>query len=242
MNSRLRLLATVGIIFGVTGGLLNGIMDAYVEDRRRSGSTALGGIRALAADLAWLSLQGAWERRDWRTCTALIRIATGLDPASAFFWRNGARILAFDVPVWRIAEAGGVRAVLPDEQRRIYREQATIALEVLRQAIRTQPLEAALWLECGSVELHGNHDPAAAAASYGRAWELSPELTFAARLQSQLLVRLGRADEALVGLGRLHRYLTTRGRSAEAALVSSRIDALPLENAEGAENSSQSPE
>ena len=65
----------------------------------------LGGFRTAAADLAWLRMAHAWEEQDGVATDAWLRCASILDPAVLGFWINGARILAYDVPEWRLAAA-----------------------------------------------------------------------------------------------------------------------------------------
>lgn len=236
--------STVAVVLVTAGWLLNGMIGPVVARNRAnelpamprvaklsaaSAFAVLGGFRPLAADLAWIALQGAWERRDQSASEKLIRTATLLDPASAYFWKNGARMIAFDIPLWRIAESGGWDSMPATRQRAIRREQAAAALRLLNEALEANPRMATLWLERAGIELHGEEDPAAAASSYRRAWELDPSLTFAARLQAQLLRRIGRREEALAGLHQLRRYLAANGGVAEIAMVRVRIDELERE-------------
>jgi tetratricopeptide (TPR) repeat protein len=224
------MLVTVAAVLGVSGCLLNGAIR-FVTTRARPAPVnvrtlsafdafaALGGFRPLAADLVWISLQGAWERRDSRASESLVRTATRLDPETPFFWRNGARLIAFDVPLWRITEGGGWRQMPVVRQQEIRREQAGRALRLLDEAIANQPHLPALWLERAGIALHGAGDRAAAAACYQRAWELDPSLTFAARLHAQILQRLGRREEARAGLLRLARHLAMGSNPIELQYV-----------------------
>lgn len=235
------MLVTVGFALGVSGCLLNGAIRSVTASNRPAlvdvqmlsafdAFAVLGGFRTLAADLVWISLQDAWERRDSRASESLVRTATRLDPETTFFWRNGARLIAFDVPLWRIAEGGGWRQMPAGRQEQIRREQAGRALRLLDEAIANQPRLAELWLEHAGIALHGAGDGAAAAASYLRAWELDPSLTFAARRHAQLLQQLGRHQEARVGLVRLARHLAGGSNPVELARVQARIAELDDES------------
>src|SRR4051812_38609326 len=76
----------------------------------------LGGFRALAADLVWLRAYVAWERHDAAATEALIKLTTTLDVRCLRFWISGARIMAYEIPNWRVeisANAG------PIEQKRV---------------------------------------------------------------------------------------------------------------------------
>lgn len=195
----------------------------------------LGGLRTVAADLAWLRMHTLWERGDWIKCDTLLRLVPAIDPEPLYFWLNGARIIANDFPAWRIAAGGGDQVMPARVQSRIRREQADAALAFLVTAMKRHPASSELWLERASIELHRLGDLAAAAESYRRAWEMPNGPYYAARLHAQLLHRSGRTGEALAWLRRIHPSLPRDDNAAEAELVLSRIRdlerqlAVPLE-------------
>ncbi|MGB0185037.1 MAG: hypothetical protein ACPF9Q_06355, partial [Opitutales bacterium] len=90
----------------------------------------LGGLRSLVADFAWLELNRKWEARDRAGLGAMIQLVTSIDPRPEFFWINSARMIGYDVPHWRIAEAGGYGLVPETEQAAINAEQAIQAAKL----------------------------------------------------------------------------------------------------------------
>lgn len=187
----------------------------------------LGGFRTLAADVVWLRMHLRWERRDLPGTDALVRVATALDPRPLHFWLNGARIMAYDLAAWRLADAGdGAPPVL---RVRIEREQAGAALAYLAAGTAFHPAAPELWVERANIELNRLRDPAAAAQSYRRAWELPRGPYHAARLHGMLLHRLGRPAEALAWLVQLHPALPPQNEAAAADVVLSRIRELEEE-------------
>ena len=187
----------------------------------------LGGFRAIVADFTWLRLHVIGEQRDLAATDTLLRLVTTIDPRPLYFWVNGARIIAFDMTAWRIAEAGG-HEVLPAVQRdRLGAEQARLAIRLLEEAMTFHPGNAALWIERANIELNRLRDGEAAAESYRKAWEQPGAPTYAARLHAELLRRLGRKAEALVWLTRLHPQLPPEEEGTE--LVLSRIRDLERE-------------
>lgn len=178
----------------------------------------LGGFRAIVADFTWLRLHVIWEQRDLPATDTLLRLVTAIDPRPLYFWVNGARITAFDMTAWRIAEAGGYEAVPPAQQERIGAEQARLAIRRLEEAMTFHPANAALWIERANIELNRLHDTAAAAASYRRAWEQPRAPYYAARLHAELLKRLGRKAEALAWLVQLHPQLPSEDEGTEVVL------------------------
>jgi hypothetical protein len=187
----------------------------------------LGGFRAIVADFTWLRLHVIWEQRDLAATDTLLRLVTTIDPRPLYFWVNGARIIAFDMTAWRIAEAGGHDLLSAVQRDRLGAEQARLAIRLLEEAMTFHPGNAALWIERANIELNRLRDSAAAADSYRKAWEQPGAPTYAARLHAELLRRLGRKAEALVWLTRLHPQLPPEEEGTE--LVLSRIRDLERE-------------
>jgi hypothetical protein len=183
----------------------------------------LGGFRALVADGMWLRLYAAWEQRDLAATDTLARLVTGVDPRPVYFWLNGARMIAYDMALWRIEREGGYDVVAANEQRRIDEEQARSALGHLALAMQFHPTSADLWIERANIELNRLRDPLAAAASYRRAWEQPHGPYYAARLHAEMLRRGGRPAEALAFLVQLHPSLPRDDEAAAADVVLGRI-------------------
>jgi hypothetical protein len=189
----------------------------------------LGGFRALVADLVWLRMYTLWETRDPAAVETLIRLVATIDPRPVYFWLNGSRILAYDVPTWRIEVAGGFERVPEPMQTRIAHEQAAQAIRHLEQGMRVHPQSAELWVERANIELNRLQDMAAAARSYRQAWEMPRGPFFAARLHGELLRRMGRKAEALAWLKELHPKLPPGDDAAAADVVLGRIRDLERE-------------
>ena len=186
----------------------------------------LGGFRALAADFLWLRLYAGWEERDLPGTQTLIGAVVAVDPRPMYFWLNGARMLAYDLPVWRIGAEGGYEVVTAERRKKIETEQARLALRHLESARRVQADPVPLWIEQANIELNKLGDVAAAAASYRRAWEAPGGPYYAARIYAELLKRQGRNAEAYAWLRDLHRKLPRDDEAADAPLVLARIREL----------------
>lgn len=189
----------------------------------------LGGFRGIAADFVWLRAYVVWEQEDAPKTETLLNLTTAIDPRPVYFWLNGARMLAYDLPVWRIREAGGFDAVPAALQQRIVAQQVGLALKFLERGRAQHPQDPAFWIEQASIELNRLHDRAAAAESYRRAWSLPGAPYYAARLHAQLLWQLGRRAEAYAWLAHLHPALPAHDESAAAGLVLARIRTLERE-------------
>ncbi|MEO5958696.1 MAG: hypothetical protein ABIZ49_07620 [Opitutaceae bacterium] len=186
----------------------------------------LGGFRALVADAGWLQVYASWEKRDLAATEASIRLVTAVDPRPVYFWLNGARMIAYDFPVWRIEAAGGYEAVTEERQWQISREQGARALAQLEQARQFHPASVDLWIERANIELNRLRDVAAAAESYRHAAEQPHAPYYVARLHAEMLRRMGRNREALAWLVKLHPSLPRDDESARADVVLERIHEL----------------
>lgn len=189
----------------------------------------LGGFRSLVADFLWLRVNVLWEGRQLASTLGGLRLVTAVDPRPLAFWLNGARMMAYDMPSWRIAALGGRGAVPTGMQTRIEAEQARLALAWLGEALEFHPASPAIFIEQANISLNRQHDLEAAAANYRRAAEQPGAPYYAARLHAELLRRLGRKTEALAWLVQLHPRLPRDDEAAAASLVLARIRELEVE-------------
>jgi hypothetical protein len=164
----------------------------------------LGGFRAVMADFLWIRTNTIWERRDRVKLDAMIRLVTTLDPRPDFFWLNGARMIAYDVPNWRIREEGGYDVVPESRKQAIDREQAEQAFAMLERALEFHPNKAKLYLEFGQIYLNRLKDDANAANWFLRASEQADAPYYAARIYGELLRRQGKDTEAYDYLKQLY--------------------------------------
>jgi hypothetical protein len=184
---------------------------------------ALGGSRALAADLLWLKAYLAWAACDLPATQALIRLVTIVDERPLCFWLNGARMIAYDMPRWRLDRAGQNGPAPAEVRRRIFEEQAAAALSHLQDAARCHLGSAAICVEIANIHLYCRSDIASAACWYRKAAELPGAPYYTARVYAELLKRLGRPREAYAWLRRVHPTLPPNDADAMAGMVLDRI-------------------
>lgn len=164
----------------------------------------LGGFRAIMADFVWIRANTIWERRDRVKLDAMVRLVTTLDPRAEFFWINAARMVAYDVPHWRIGEEGGFNIVPDRRQQAIILEQVQQACAMLERAREFHPQNAQLYLETGQIYLNRLQDYAQAAEWFLRASQQPDAPYFAARIYGELLRRQGKDAEAYAFLKQLY--------------------------------------
>ncbi|MEM9227322.1 MAG: hypothetical protein AAGA45_05085 [Verrucomicrobiota bacterium] len=155
----------------------------------------LGGFRTIIADLVFIQANSTWERKERAETEALLRLTTAIDPRPLFFWINGSRMIAYDMPVWRIREAGGFDAVPRSVQDRIMKEQAERGLNYINEARAYHPDDYRIPLENGQVIYNKIKDTERALPFYLEAYR-SDGPDFAGRIYAELLRQLDRNDEA----------------------------------------------
>lgn len=185
----------------------------------------LGGLRGLAADGLWLKTYLAWASCDLPATERLIRLVTIADDRPVYFWLNGARIMAYDMPEWRRAARPGGESTA-DDTRRIEGEQTEAALGYLAEAHRRHPGSSAICVEAANIHLYRRNDLPAAAGWYRTAAGLSDAPYYVGRIYGELLKRLGREREAYRWLCHLHPQLPVDDPEAMAPLVLARIREL----------------
>ena len=186
----------------------------------------LGGFRAIVADFFWIKTNSAWSDNDIPATQTLIKLVTAIDPRPLYFWQNGARMIAYDMPYWRVASEGGYDAVSKAEQRHIDSEQSAVALTYLNEAFSYHPHSALLYIEIANVYLNRLKDVGAAAEAYRKAAEQPNAPYYAARIYAELLRKQGRNAEAYAWLKELYPQLP---KSQQAS--SEKINPIKIEMA-----------
>jgi TPR repeat protein len=175
----------------------------------------LGGLRPALAAGCWLRANLAWEQHDEAATVLWIELTVAADGRPDYFWINGARMMAYDLPTWLAA---------PDPQHR--ERWAQRALAFLDAALPGAGDRATLMVEMANIHLRVRRDLPSAAVWYRRAAEQPGAPHYAARIHGELLVALGRTDEALRWLREVRARLPADDPRAQVAVVDARIRAL----------------
>jgi hypothetical protein len=131
---------------------------------------ALGGFRALVADVLWLQAHSAWQRTEWGRMKVMFDAITALQPRNVMFW---------DMAAWHMHTNASVAAredqSQPREALRLKAEMEYWRLgeDYLRRGIQNNPDRAKLYEELGRLRSDRFkarfNDPAIAAWAYGEA-------------------------------------------------------------------------
>lgn len=185
----------------------------------------LGGMRAAVAGGFWLRTNLAWERRDAAATITLLNLTVAADERPLYFWLNGARMIAYDLPQWR---SEGVPLAL---RQRVAGEQARAALNFLAQGLQTHGAAAEFYIEMANIRLRTLGDREGAARLFRQAAEQPGAPYYAARIHAELLRELGRPAEALAWLERILPGLPADDPAARREVVLDRIKGLEQETA-----------
>ncbi len=186
----------------------------------------LGGFRAIVADFFWIRTNALWEKYDLPGTQTSIKLVTAIDPRPLYFWLNGSRMIAYDMPNWRIDKAGGYDVVPDAAKRRFDEEQSSIAIKFLEGALGFHPENPLLVLEIGNLHLNRLKDVATASRYSLRASKHPDAPYYAARIYAELLRRLDRKRDAYDFLKTLHPTLPQNDDMAQASVVLDRIREL----------------
>jgi hypothetical protein len=183
----------------------------------------LGGFRAIVADFFWIRTNAIWETNDLPATQTSIKLVTAIDPRPTYFWLNGSRMIAYDMPNWRIDKAGGYDKVPEAVKRRFDLEQSKVGVAYLESGLGFHPDHPLLILEIGNIYLNRLKDAETASRYYLRASNLPDAPFYAARIYAELLRRLERKEEAYEFLKKLHPTLSTTDIMAQSNVVLDRI-------------------
>jgi len=192
----------------------------------------LGGYRSVAANFVWLGMYGAWERRDFDKTLAAIRIAAAIDPRKRLFWIDGARILANDMPAWRVGVWETERLNRDPEGRRIGERFAREALAFLDRGIAQLGPDPLLLMEKAIIAWRKLEDLERAARLFGEAYRQPGAPYVAGRMKAEMLVRAGRKAEALAYLKKIYSKLPDDDPRAMKPVVKERLRRLEAAVAE----------
>lgn len=149
-----------------------------------------GGFSDLAADLSWIGVYRAWTKQDLRKMRHDLDRVVSLNPKAVHFWLNGARILAYDVYHWRAKN-------LPEVDRaRVRVEQLQEALAFLDRGLRANPGRYEFGLEKAVMQLKGGSDTEGALKTLESIESMEGLPHYIGRIRGELLVSLGRFDQA----------------------------------------------
>lgn len=187
---------------------------------------ALGGYRNLTANLVWINMYRHWERLERDETLRQMNLAVALNPNSEFFWLDGARIIANDMPTWEVGiESADVLDNTPEGIQIRYRY-ARMALEYLEGAPSWLSHEESILTERGLI-CWRKLDDLDAALGYFSQIALGEDAPYhLSRVYAELLVKNGQIEEAYRFLSEHLKTLPDDDLTAMKPLVEKRVAEL----------------
>lgn len=189
----------------------------------------LGGLRAPLANLVWVEGYVHWEQKNLGGVEKAIRLAVAVDPEPLFFWINGARIMAYDMPRWHLRQLRENGAIDPRLVEEVRAEHAQKALAFLSEAARWHRQEYTIYIEAGLISANLLHDKLRAADYFGKAGTMPGGPYYAARLRGEMLRQAGHPAEAYRWYRQLHAALPANDPATQRQTVLERLRALEEE-------------
>lgn len=189
----------------------------------------LGGFRAVLANFMWLRVNAHWEDYDLPGTQTMINFVSTVDPRPTFFWLNGARMIAYDMAVWRVREIDPNDNVPRTVKERLDDEQGSIAIRYLERALNFHPDHPLIYIEIANIYQRKRLDLEKAAEFYLKASQTENAPTFAPRIYAELLRRLDRHEEAYDWLVQLYSELDPGNMTHRPDVVLQRIRDLEEE-------------
>lgn len=155
-----------------------------------------GGLRSVLADFMWIQAHIHWMERDAPKAESSVRIVVILRPQSLYYWINGARMIALDMPDWILRDFGPRHQIPEVVDRRVREAQARMGIEFLEEGFRHHPNHPRLLIEQAKFHRIGRRDTEAAAELFGEAARQPGAPYYAGRIHAFLLEEMGRLDEA----------------------------------------------
>lgn len=201
---------------------------ARVEDALGQGMVIglLGGFRTLIADMLFINANVHWQNKDRPKTETVLRMVTAIDPRPMFFWINGARMIGYDMPVWRVQELGGFDKVPKAVKDQIWADYAHRAMNFIEGAKEFHPDDYRVPLEIAQIYNNRLEDKEKAAEWYLEASRYPNAPYFIGRIHAELLKQVGRERDAYNYLRSIYPTLPDDNPMATKPVILGRIREL----------------
>ena len=137
-----------------------------------------------------------WTKRNLAATEATIHMTVSADPRPVYFWSQGAKTIALDMPMWVVDELGGYNAVPEDQRNAIFEEFGRKGQAFLDEGLSYHPDSILLLGDKAYLYLVRMKDMEAASRIYYKMYHLGNGPYYAPRVYAELLIRMGRSREA----------------------------------------------
>lgn len=186
----------------------------------------LGGYRNIAANFIWIGMYQDWQLRNDEAVLEKIHLAVALNPLLEYFWIDGARIIANDMPVWEVGDEAMDTLFETEEGIAVRKRYGKRALAFLEKAPKSVQSKQAILREKGVISWQKLDDLEAALEYFGRIIARPDPPYYLSRVYAELLIRSGRLEDALDFLRNHYAGLPDDDPKALKEQVADSIEAL----------------
>lgn len=156
----------------------------------------IGGFRAIIADMLFIRTNVYWEAKDRPNTEALLNLVTAVDPRPMFFWLNGSRMMAYDMPAWEAQKMGGYENLPPAVEQNLKARYAKLGLDFMDKAAKFHPDDYRVPLEKAQIYHNRMEDYGNSAQYYKEVLSKPNAPHFAERIYAEMLKKDNRPEEA----------------------------------------------
>lgn len=189
----------------------------------------LGGYRNVAANFVWLSMYGDWQYRRKAEVLKKMELAVTLNANALYFWVDGSRIIANDMPVWQVGEAAMESLFVEPSGIEIRKQYGEQALRFLEDAPGELATQIPILLEKAVICWQRLADLDRALTYLEMAVARSDVPYYVCRVYAELLIKDGRKQKAYEYLKAHYASLPDSDQRAMKPLVARRIAELENE-------------
>ncbi len=192
---------------------------------------ALGGYRSIAANFVWLKMYDDWRFRRESDVLEKMELAVSLNPSVVYFWLDGARIIANDMPVWVVGdeEMDSLFDDSSEEGRSVRVEYAKQAIAFLDRAPESISSDYRIPLEKGIVYWKRLQDLDNAIVCFKEAADVEGSPYFVARVCAELLYRNDQKEDAYEYLSEEYEKLPDGDERAMKPIIAKKLEELKKE-------------
>ncbi len=186
----------------------------------------LGGYRNISANFVWVSMYGDWQYRRNQEVLRKMRLAVALNSSALFFWIDGARIIANDMPVWEVGDRAAGSLFDTPAGREVRYRYARLALDFLARAPTSVASSQKILREKGVLHWKKLDDVPGALTYFEQAVALPNAPYYLSRVYAEILVKDGQVGKAYAFLKAHFATLPDGDLGAMKPLVANRIHQL----------------
>ncbi len=201
----------------LSGGLGQGITLA-----------ALGGYRNVAANFVWISMYGDWRYQLKSDVLEKMNLAVSLNPDSLYFWIDGSRIIANDMPVWHVGVDHMGSLFETEDGIAIRKDYGEKALAYLNQAPPRIARQIPFLVEKAAICWQRLEDLDRALVYFEEAVSQESVPNYVCRVYAEILIKNGQFEAAYEYLKTHYASLPDNDPSAMKPFVAERIRELEL--------------